>query len=139
MNTIFLEGGCYAVFGCSHHDDEWLEENHTAILKYLESLSCETVSTKTKRLHTGNIRLSYTIESLNELSLEELKTNISSIITCDEKESLYIQRENTETGQIETKPPNYPHLVISKNPVQQVNLKYEFEYSDIPKRRCSFS
>lgn len=154
MNTIFLEGGCYAVFGCSRHDDEWLEEKHSEILKtFADNISePHSVMTSTKRLPGGDIKLSYRItysslhgtnaeveEYIMSVLVPKYQEWLENIIPCDDKDNLYIRRKNPETKRMETRTPNYPHLVISKNPVQQVNLKYEFEYSDIPKRRWSLS
>lgn len=134
--SIYFEGGCYAIFGCSYHSDEYLEHIHQSILMCLSPLS-ENLSTKTRRLPDGDIRFSYKITTSEQISF--LKEKVNAIIVCDEKDSLYIKRLNPETQIEQTITPNYPHLVISKQTIQKVNLNYIFQYSDIPKRRWSFS
>lgn len=136
-STIFLEGGCYGVFGCSHHSDEWLEEKHSSILKELSTLPYKTISTLTERLSNGDIRLSYSITTSADTAL--LIGKLKEIIACGEKDSLYWKRVNPETEKEETRPPNYPHLVVSEQHIQKVYLPYLFQYSEIPTRRWSLS
>lgn len=136
-HQIFLEGGCFAIFGCCHRTDEWLEEIHEKILKEITSLSCQNVSTKTRRLWDADIQLSYTFNSTHDIST--IKEKINTIIPCYEKDLLYIKKINSETEKEEIKPPNYPHLVISHMYIPRVNLNYVFQYGDAPKRRWSLS
>lgn len=135
--TCYLEGGCYAIFGCSHHTDEYLEEIHTAIMKCLASFSEGNLSTNTRRLPNGDIKLSYSIYSSSPMTT--VKEALNKILPCDEPESLYRTCKNPEKNLDETKPPNYPHLVIWDQPIQIVKLNSIARIGTTLERRWSLS
>lgn len=121
MTTLYLEGGCFALNGCSSYSEEWLTSTNTAILQCFADHITEphTIINASKHLRNGDNMLSYTITYTHSKPEEVMafiplyREWLDEIIPCDHKDNLYSKRRNPETKLLQTRPPNYPHLIIS--------------------------